>query len=164
MPKLDVTAVTGMLRWIGGLLRGTVALVVTCMQRAVMRWRGAEALAAESLFLRKQLALYQERQLKARPAYDALRIALVWFSRRFNWRDALVIVKPATLVRWHRQGVHGELLIKLQREGGTSHGRATSRRSTSYPWYDPGRSTMRVRGYPGLDDNARRAHGERHLY
>ena len=31
-------------------------------------------------------------------------MALVWLSRFFDWRKALVIVQPATLLRWHRQG------------------------------------------------------------
>jgi putative transposase len=29
---------------------------------------------------------------------------LLWWSRFFNWREALMIVKPETLVGWHRQG------------------------------------------------------------
>ena len=61
-------------------------------------------LAAEVLFLRKQLALYEERQVKPRRATDATRIVLVWLSHFFNWRSALRIVKPETLTRWHRQG------------------------------------------------------------
>jgi transposase InsO family protein len=62
------------------------------------------ALAAENLFLRKQLAMFQERKLKAHRPDTPTRIALVLLSRLFNWRDALVIVQPQTLVRWHRQG------------------------------------------------------------
>jgi putative transposase len=61
-------------------------------------------LAAEVLFLRKQLALYEERQVKPRRATDATRIVMVWLSHFFNWRSALRIVKPETLTRWHRQG------------------------------------------------------------
>jgi putative transposase len=61
-------------------------------------------LAAEVLFLRKQLALYEERQVKPRHATDATRIVMVWLSHFFNWRSALRIVKPETLTRWHRQG------------------------------------------------------------
>jgi transposase InsO family protein len=61
-------------------------------------------LAAESLFLRKQLALYQERQVKPRRATDATRLALVWLGRWFDWRQALAIVQPETFTRWHRQG------------------------------------------------------------
>jgi transposase InsO family protein len=62
------------------------------------------ALAAEVLFLRKQLALYEECQIKPRRANSAIRLAMVWLSRWFNWRSALSIVKPETFVRWHRQG------------------------------------------------------------
>jgi hypothetical protein len=54
-------------------------------------------MAAEDLFLRKQLAQYQERQVKPRRANDATRIVLVWLSRFFDWRKALVIIQPATL-------------------------------------------------------------------
>ena len=61
-------------------------------------------LAAENLFLRKQLAMYQERGQKPRRPDSSFRIALVLLSRLFNWKDALVVVQPQTLVRWHRQG------------------------------------------------------------
>jgi putative transposase len=64
------------------------------------------ALAAENLFLRKQLALYQERDVKPRRTTHAIRIALTVLARWFDWRQALVIVQPATLIRWHRQGFH----------------------------------------------------------
>jgi transposase InsO family protein len=66
--------------------------------------RPCPALAAENLFLRKQLALYQERPVKPRRATQATRLALIWLARWFDWRQALVIVQPATLIRWHRQG------------------------------------------------------------
>jgi hypothetical protein len=62
------------------------------------------ALAAEILFLRKQLALYKERQVKPRGATNAPRIAMVWLSHWFEWRSALRLVKPETFTRWHRQG------------------------------------------------------------
>jgi putative transposase len=60
--------------------------------------------AAENLFLRKQLALYRERGLKPRRAPNTTRITLVWLGRWFDWRRALAVVQPATLIRWHRQG------------------------------------------------------------
>lgn len=66
--------------------------------------RPSPALAAENLLLRKPLALCQARQVKPRRPTQATRIALVWLARRFDWRQALVIVRPATLIRWHRQG------------------------------------------------------------
>src|SRR5215216_2257593 len=66
--------------------------------------RSPAALAAENLFLRKQLAMYRERSITPRRATDATRLTLVWLARWFDWRQALVIVQPATLIRWHRQG------------------------------------------------------------
>ena len=62
------------------------------------------ALAAENLFLRKQLALYLERRVKARRASDASRLTLVLLSRLFAWRRVLTIVQPDTFIRWHRTG------------------------------------------------------------
>jgi hypothetical protein len=66
--------------------------------------RSRAQLAAENLFLRKQLALYQERKVKPRRADDATRIILAGLSRVVAWRQLLVIVKPETLIRWNRQG------------------------------------------------------------
>src|SRR6266704_4083052 len=66
--------------------------------------RPPAAQVAENLFLRKQLALYQERHVKPRRATDATRLALVWLGRWFDWRQALAIVQPETFTRWHRQG------------------------------------------------------------
>jgi putative transposase len=66
--------------------------------------RPSPALAAENLFLRKQLALYQERQMKPRRATHATRLGFIWLARWFDWRQALALVQPATLIRWHRQG------------------------------------------------------------
>jgi transposase InsO family protein len=66
--------------------------------------RSRRALAAENLFLRKQLALFQERKVKPRRADDSTRWMMATLSRMFEWRDALWNVKPDTLIRWHRKG------------------------------------------------------------
>ena len=52
--------------------------------------RTRRALAAENLFLRKQLALFQERKVKPRRADDSTRWMMATLSRMFEWRDALV--------------------------------------------------------------------------
>src|SRR5262245_56926489 len=72
-----------------------------CYLRLCLRPR--PTLAAENLFLRKQLALYQERHVKPQRATNAIRIALVWLGQWFDWRKALGIVKPETFIAWHRQ-------------------------------------------------------------
>ncbi len=59
-------------------------------------------LAAENLLLRKQLAFFVERKVKPRRLNDAARIVVL--TRVIEWRPLLVVVRPETLVRWHRQG------------------------------------------------------------
>jgi putative transposase len=66
--------------------------------------RSHAALRAENIFLRKQLALYLEREVKPRRATDASRLSMVLFSRFFAWQNALVNVKPETFLSWHRKG------------------------------------------------------------
>src|ERR1022692_497447 len=49
--------------------------------------RQRRATAAEILVLRRQIALYKERQIKPRRIDPATRISLALLSRFFNWRD-----------------------------------------------------------------------------
>src|SRR5881275_3214970 len=65
-------------------------------------WRRRTAMAAENLFLRKQLALFREREKKAMPTTPADRFVFSKLAGWFDWRSALLIVKPATLISWHR--------------------------------------------------------------
>jgi len=61
-------------------------------------------LAVENLALRQQLAIYNQsiKRPKLRPRD---RVFWVWLSRIwYDWNSALVIVKPETVIRWHRQG------------------------------------------------------------
>jgi hypothetical protein len=66
--------------------------------------RPTTTVAAENLFLRKQLGLFMERKVKPRRATDAIRFTMARLSRLFDWQTALTIVKPDTLIRWHRGG------------------------------------------------------------
>lgn len=56
------------------------------------------------LFLRRQLALYMERRVKPRRIDAASRVSLMLLSRLFDWRSALVVVRPETVIRWYRMG------------------------------------------------------------
>jgi putative transposase len=78
--------------------------------------RSRSTLLAENLFLRKQLAFYQERQIRPRRLTDAARFSLVLWSRFCNWKSVLVIVKPETLIGWHRRGF--KLFWKLKSRPG----------------------------------------------
>ena len=62
-------------------------------------WRPRKSLEAEILFLRRQLAVYVERGVRPRRIDAATRASLVLLSRLFEWRSALVVVRPETLVR-----------------------------------------------------------------
>jgi putative transposase len=66
--------------------------------------RSRTALAAENLFLRKQLAFYQERKIVPRRFDNVTRLMLVLLSHGFAWKDALVNVTPKTFIGWHRAG------------------------------------------------------------
>lgn len=79
-------------------------LVIAAIHFLLLCLRSPAALAAENLFLRKRLALYQEHQAKPQRVTNATRLVLVWLARWFDWRQALMIVQPATLLHWHRQG------------------------------------------------------------
>ena len=90
-----VQIVFGQLRKLIGFVQ-TVVSDVLQFGSALLRSR--TALAAENLFLRKQLALFREREKKATRTKAADRFILARLARLFDWRNALVIVKPATLI------------------------------------------------------------------
>ena len=89
-------------------LRSSLLILITTVAQGIQFLRLAlssrAALSAEVLFLRKQLAFYQEHQISPRRLTAAARFSLLLWSRFFNWRGALMIVKPETLIGWHRQG------------------------------------------------------------
>jgi putative transposase len=65
--------------------------------------RAHEELLAENAFLRHQLAVARGSKKPRFRVWD--RFLLVALSRMFSrWRDALVLIKPDTLLRWHRDG------------------------------------------------------------
>jgi putative transposase len=73
--------------------------LLTLLQLLVI---GRAALVAENLFLRKQLALFQERKVRPRNPSASTRLSLMALARFFDWREALVVVKPEIFIGWHR--------------------------------------------------------------
>ena len=71
------------------------ALVVTFASDLISflksAFRSRITLVAENLFLRKQLAFYREHKIKPQPLTDAARLSLVFWSRLFDWKSALMI-------------------------------------------------------------------------
>ena len=81
-----------------GIVSGIVIFV-----RALLSNRAA--IAAENLVLRQQLGVLQ-RSVKRPRLRRRDRVLWVWLSRLWSdWRTSLVIVKPATVIRWHREGL-----------------------------------------------------------
>jgi hypothetical protein len=81
----------------------TIRLLFDVVTLARLAVTSHTQLAAENLFLRKQLALYQERRVTPRRPDSATRVVLVLLSRLLDWRALLTVVRPDTLIRWHRQ-------------------------------------------------------------
>jgi len=96
-----------MIRWLG-ILFGTMRSTV----------RTHRELALENLALRQQLAVWKARQ--PRPRLTALdRIFWVVLSRFWkNWQNSLRVVRPATVVGWHRQGFRRYWAWKSRRRQG----------------------------------------------
>src|SRR5690348_15397648 len=85
-------------------VRGKILIFADVARFLFLCFRSPAALAAENLFLRKQLGLYVERKIKPRRASNSIRFTLAQLSCFFDWRNALTVVKPDTLIRWHRTG------------------------------------------------------------
>ena len=71
--------------------------------------RSRQSLVLENLALRSQLALFEQqvhagKRAKPQPT-PTFRLLWNWLSRAWvGWRTALMVVTPATVIRWHRQG------------------------------------------------------------
>ena len=106
------------IRALSHLLAVSYALLRNIVRFLFLGAQSAVALRAENLFLRSQLGLYMERKVKARRADDGTRFVLVPLSRVFAWKDALVMVRPETLIRWHRKGLRPFGRWKSRNRGG----------------------------------------------
>ena len=85
----------------------TLAKIALRLLEDAFRWvvlllRSNESVQAENLFLRRQLALYIERGVRPRRIDAATRVSLAMLAKLFDWHSPLVVVRPATLIRWHR--------------------------------------------------------------
>ena len=83
-------------------LAALFALICDALLWLRLTLRSTRAIQAENLFLRRQLSLYIERGIKPRRIDPVTRVRLTLLSKLFQWRDALVVVRPETLLGWHR--------------------------------------------------------------
>ena len=95
----------------------------------VARFRTRMALETEPLALRHQLLVVHRRRT-SRPSLNLIdRLIWIWLYRVWpNCLDALVIVKPETVVRWHRTGFRHYWRWKSRSRGGRPKIEAAVRR------------------------------------
>jgi hypothetical protein len=86
-----------------GTLRAMRAVIRT---RAALGSAGATRrdLLLETLALRHQLGVLARSNRRFRPADRLFWLFLRWLWPR--WREALMLIQPATVDRWHREGLH----------------------------------------------------------
>jgi hypothetical protein len=84
---------------------GMLKLEASIVSRLVCRFRSRAVVELENLALRHQLHVLR-RQRPGRPRLFAIdRLLWAWLYRLWpRCLDAMVLVKPATVVQWHRQG------------------------------------------------------------
>src|SRR5258708_30658676 len=76
-------------------------------------------LEAENLLLRQQLIVLQRKSPSRVRLWNIDRLLLVWLYRLYpSLLDAIIIVQPETLLRWHRRGFRAYWRWKSRRVGG----------------------------------------------
>src|SRR4029453_18329141 len=80
-----------------------LAALLVVLRSLALICRGHRAVALENLALRQQLAVFkrtvQRPRLRPRDRLFWVLLAHAWR----NWRSALIVVQPETVVGWHRQ-------------------------------------------------------------
>jgi len=77
--------------------------LIACISTFFSAFSRHRDLALENLALRQQLAIFKRRHPRPR-LRPTDRIFWVWLSKIWaGWREALIIVKPETVIAWHRQ-------------------------------------------------------------
>ena len=67
--------------------------------------RSKPQLIAENLLLRQQLIVLNRSVKRPRLTNRDRGLFVLLASRLYSWKEALLIVKPETVLRWHRQGL-----------------------------------------------------------
>jgi len=95
------------------------SVVVALLHTLRTSFRTRAALEAEILALRHQLQVLQRSRRRHLPLTRADRVLWVWLSRIWSgWRATMVLVKPATVIAWHRQGFRLYWTLKSRRRLG----------------------------------------------
>jgi len=85
-------------------LQMIIRLLADLVGLIALSLRARRSIGAENLLLRRELALFIERGIRPRRVDAATRVSRAFLSRLIDWRDALVVVRPETMVGWQRAG------------------------------------------------------------
>src|SRR5215467_9113665 len=86
-------------------LPAVLNLILMLLNSLLTALRSQAVMQAEIIALRHQLTVLQRNQPKRLALNRADRFLWVWLSRLWSgWRYSLIIVKPETIIGWHRQG------------------------------------------------------------
>src|SRR5262245_11156034 len=94
-------------------------LLIVVVRAFTLALRGHRELVLENLALRQQLAAFHRTtrcRLRARDRFFWMVLARSWE----NWRKALIVVQPDTVVRWHRDWLRRRWTRRSQQQ---HHGR-----------------------------------------
>ncbi len=118
--------------------------------------RSRLSLSAENAILRHQLAVL--RRGRPRPLLrPADRVLWIWLCRHWSWwRHALVLIQPATVLKWHREGYRRHW---RRRSGGFSgrpriprdHIGLIRRISSDHPEWGEDRIALELKAKLGVD-------------
>jgi hypothetical protein len=87
---------------------------------AIRSWFTRRArLEVENLLLRQQLIVLRRRHPKRVLLWNIDRLLMVWLYRLYpSLLDAIIIVQPETVIRWHRRGFRAYWRWKSRHVGG----------------------------------------------
>src|SRR3984893_7010277 len=96
-----------------------VALLIMLLLAAWSRLKSRASLEAENLVLRQQVIVLSRKSRSRVRLRKVDRLIFVWLYRFFpSILNSIVIVKPETVIRWHRRGFRAYWRWKYRRCGG----------------------------------------------
>jgi hypothetical protein len=99
--------------------RPMVAFLARLLLAIRSRFARRARLEAENLVLRQQLVVLKRKSRKRVRLWKIDRLLFVWLYRLYpSLQDAIVIVQPETVIRWHRRGFRAYWHWKSCRVGG----------------------------------------------
>ena len=96
-----------------------VAFLIQLLLAIRSRFTSRARLEAENLILRQQLVILRRKSPRRVRLWNIDRLLMVWLYRLYpSLLDAIIIVQPETVIRWHRRGFRAYWHWKSRQVGG----------------------------------------------